>query len=132
MFGRFSRGKPSGVEKVEPSLANGDAGTGDNRHLSPQQIDASVDGIQFVNSLSDIEEINYREADEFIATKVDIHRFLLDKINLSMIERIDKKELADQIRNFVKDYIREKSYPLNAPEIDNSEPQGPHQNPTAN
>ena len=59
-----------------------------------------------------------RHAEDFLAMKVDLHRHLLDEINLGAIERISVAELADQIRPAVKDFIAGRSYALNAREID--------------
>src|SRR5688572_11700401 len=61
---------------------------------------------------------DHRQADHFIAIKVDLHRHLLDEINLSVIERVSVQELADQIRPVVKNYITARAYALNAREID--------------
>src|SRR5688500_18961455 len=59
-----------------------------------------------------------RQHDEFLRIKVDLHRHLLDQINLSVIERISARDLAEEIRPLVKDYITARSYALNAREID--------------
>ena len=59
-----------------------------------------------------------RMADDYIALKVDLHRFLLDKINLSLIERTSSADLSAQVRAMVKEYITERSFALNSREID--------------
>jgi pilus assembly protein CpaF len=119
MLGRFSRTKSSADERFEPHINEGDGdsskpGEGTDNGISHQDEprivplgpDDAPDGG------------NFRQADEFISTKVALHRHLLDKINLSMVDRISREELADQIRDSVKDYIKEQSYLLNAREID--------------
>ncbi|MDH3580673.1 MAG: ATPase, T2SS/T4P/T4SS family [Hyphomicrobiales bacterium] len=119
MLGRFSRTKTSAegrfelpVDEVDKGLAKAGEGidNGAAQQGEPQIISSTPrDGAGVEDS---------RQADEFIATKVALHQHLLDKINLATVDRVSRDELADQIREPVKDYIKEKSYPLNAREID--------------
>src|SRR4051794_38026732 len=46
---------------------------------------------------------------DFIALRVDLHRVLIDRINLSTIDQISRADLAETIRPMVKSYVREKS-----------------------
>jgi pilus assembly protein CpaF len=55
---------------------------------------------------------------DFIAMRVDLHRVLIDRINLSTIDQISRTELAETIRPMVKSYVREKSIAINTREID--------------
>src|SRR5262249_25446302 len=55
---------------------------------------------------------------DFIALRVDLHRVLIDRINLSNIDQISRVELAETIRPMVKSYVRDKNIAVNAREID--------------
>jgi pilus assembly protein CpaF len=59
-----------------------------------------------------------RRADDLLALKVDLHRHLLNEINLSAVERLSAAALADEIRPLVKDFVTARNYALNAREID--------------
>src|SRR4051812_41549986 len=54
---------------------------------------------------------------DFIAMRVDLHRLLIDRINLTTIDQISRTELAETIRPMVKSYVREQSIAINAREI---------------
>lgn len=54
---------------------------------------------------------------DMVAERVNLHRFLLDRINLGMLDTLDNEEIATEIRPLVKDYIRRHNFPLNAKEI---------------
>ncbi len=56
--------------------------------------------------------------DRYIAIKVSLHQFLLNAINLALIEQLSREDLTTQIRDIVKNFIREQSFPLNARELD--------------
>jgi pilus assembly protein CpaF len=55
---------------------------------------------------------------DFIAMRVDLHRVLIDRINLSNIDQISRAELAETIRPMVKSYVRDQNIAINAREID--------------
>jgi len=59
-----------------------------------------------------------RAAVAFVDARVRLHRYLIDKINLSVLEQLDRDALAERIRPMVRDYIRDTNFPLNAREID--------------
>ena len=52
-----------------------------------------------------------------VSERVNLHRYLLDRINLGMLDTLDNEEIATEIRPLVKDYIRRNNFPLNAKEI---------------
>ncbi|WP_425536830.1 CpaF family protein [Ensifer adhaerens] len=54
---------------------------------------------------------------DMVAERVNLHRYLLDRINLGILDTMDDEEIATEIRPLVKDYIRRNSFPLNAKEI---------------
>lgn len=55
---------------------------------------------------------------DMVAERVNLHRYLLDKINLSVLDSVEGTQLHDELRPLVRDYIRSNNYPLNAKEID--------------
>lgn len=54
---------------------------------------------------------------DMVAERVNLHRYLLDRINLGILDTMDDEEIATEIRPLVKDYIRRNNFPLNAKEI---------------
>ena len=59
-----------------------------------------------------------RESDAYISLKVDLHRHLIDRFNLSALEQLSADQLREEIRPLVRDYVRDQNFPLNATEID--------------
>ncbi|MFL5009731.1 CpaF family protein [Rhizobium laguerreae] len=54
---------------------------------------------------------------DMVSERVNLHRYLLDRINLGILDTLDNEEIATEIRPLVKDYIRTNNFPLNAKEI---------------
>jgi pilus assembly protein CpaF len=54
---------------------------------------------------------------DMVSERVNLHRHLLDHINLGILDTLDTEEIAAEIRPLVKDYIRRNNSPLNAREI---------------
>ena len=54
----------------------------------------------------------------FLDAKIELHRRLIDELNLSAIEKIPKKELRSQLHGFVADYVRSEHIALNAQELE--------------
>ena len=59
-----------------------------------------------------------QESEDFLKLKVELHRHLIERFNLTAIEALDARQLQDQIRPIVRDYVREHTLPFNATEID--------------
>lgn len=55
---------------------------------------------------------------DFVEERVNLHRYLLDKINLGILDTFERDELHDEIRPMVRDYVRENNFPLNAKELE--------------
>ncbi|MGC9370872.1 MAG: CpaF family protein [Paracoccaceae bacterium] len=55
---------------------------------------------------------------DFVSERVSLHRYLLDKINLGVLDTIEEKELHDELRPLVRDYVKMNNFPLNAKELD--------------
>ncbi|RWK01289.1 CpaF family protein [Mesorhizobium sp.] len=57
-------------------------------------------------------------ADDFLSLKVDLHRHLIDRFNLTALENASKDEILDEIRPVVREFVRGRNVPLNARELD--------------
>ena len=55
---------------------------------------------------------------DFVNERVDLHRYLLDKINLGVLDSMDEDEIHAELRPLVRDYTKERNFPLNAKELD--------------
>ncbi|MBT8458311.1 MAG: Flp pilus assembly complex ATPase component TadA, partial [Boseongicola sp.] len=58
------------------------------------------------------------EPPDFIDERVALHRFLLDKINLSVIDTMEESEIHDELRPLVRDYAKANNFPLSSTELD--------------
>ncbi len=54
---------------------------------------------------------------DMVAERVNLHRYLLDRINLGILDTLDNEEIATEIRPLVREYIRNNNFPLNTKEI---------------
>ncbi|WP_430699607.1 CpaF family protein [Mesorhizobium captivum] len=57
-------------------------------------------------------------ADDFLTLKVELHRHLIDRFNLTALENASKDEILDEIRPIVREFVRGQNVPLNARELD--------------
>lgn len=55
---------------------------------------------------------------DFVAERVNLHRFLLDKINLAMLDTMEQDELHAELRPLVRDYARQNKLAVSAGELD--------------
>ena len=58
------------------------------------------------------------ESMDFVNERVEMHRFLLDKINLSILDTMEKSEIHDELRPLVRAYTKDNNFPLNANELE--------------
>ncbi len=82
--------------------------------------DLAVDGAQVAPQASSGPVATEQETSlgrDMVAERVNLHRYLLDRINLGILDMLDNEEIAAEIRPLVKDYIRQNNFPLNAKEI---------------
>jgi pilus assembly protein CpaF len=59
-----------------------------------------------------------RVSDAFLNMKIDLHRHLIERFNLSVLDRANKTEIGNEILPIVRDFVRTSNFPLNAREID--------------
>ncbi|MDX8463439.1 CpaF family protein [Mesorhizobium humile] len=55
---------------------------------------------------------------DFLTLKVELHRHLIDRFNLSALETASKEEILNEIRPIVREFVRSRNVPLNARELD--------------
>ncbi|MBW6417797.1 CpaF family protein [Celeribacter sp. PS-C1] len=58
------------------------------------------------------------ELRDFVNERVELHRFLIDKINLSILDTMEEDELHDELRPLVRDYAKANSFPLSGSELE--------------
>ncbi|TPN28189.1 CpaF family protein [Mesorhizobium sp. B2-3-3] len=68
-------------------------------------------------ALSPVADIESHGAD-FLTIKVELHRHLIDRFNLSALETASKDEILNEIRPIVREFVRHRNVPLNARELD--------------
>ncbi|RWO02902.1 CpaF family protein [Mesorhizobium sp.] len=56
--------------------------------------------------------------DDFLSLKVELHRHLIDRFNLTALESASKDEILNEIRPIVREFVRARNVPLNARELD--------------
>lgn len=57
-------------------------------------------------------------SDDFLSLKVDLHRHLIDRFNLTALESASKDEILNEIRPIVREFVRSRNVPLNSRELD--------------
>ncbi|MCA0946928.1 CpaF family protein [Salipiger pacificus] len=58
------------------------------------------------------------EPPDFVNERVTLHRFLIDKINLSILDTMEEDEIHEELRPLVRSYAKEHNFPLSASELD--------------
>ncbi|MEM8973082.1 MAG: CpaF family protein [Pseudomonadota bacterium] len=54
---------------------------------------------------------------EFVDAKIRVHYRLIDELNLSQIEKMDRAELRNEVHGFVADHVATERLPLNSQEL---------------
>ncbi|MER8464075.1 CpaF family protein [Mesorhizobium sp. M1396] len=85
---------------------------------SEQQAVAKVEPLAVLSvapaPVADIES----RGDDFLTLKVELHRHLIDRFNLTALENASKDEILNEIRPIVREFVRGRNVPLNARELD--------------
>ncbi|TIU70140.1 MAG: CpaF family protein, partial [Mesorhizobium sp.] len=55
---------------------------------------------------------------DFLTLKVELHRHLIDRFNLTALENSSKDEILTEIRPIVREFVRGRNVPLNSRELD--------------
>lgn len=62
--------------------------------------------------------LNDHAAPDFVEERVTLHRYLIDKINLSILDTMDEEEIHEELRPLVRAYAKDHNFPLSAGELD--------------
>ncbi len=55
---------------------------------------------------------------DFVEERVALHRYLLDKINLSILDTMEQDEIHDELKPLVRAYAKDHNLPLSSKELD--------------
>jgi len=83
--------------------------------------DGAQDGAALVNGTATVKapaQVETVEPPDFVNERVLLHRFLLDKINLSILDTMEEAEIHDELRPLVRDYAKSNNFPLNSSELE--------------
>ncbi|WFP62782.1 CpaF family protein [Mesorhizobium sp. WSM4904] len=86
---------------------------GQGEQRAPQQAPLIANGAAVVQPVQ-AEPVS----DDFLSLKVDLHRHLIDRFNLTALENASKDEILNEIRPIVREFVRGRNTPLNARELD--------------
>ncbi|UCI25782.1 CpaF family protein [Mesorhizobium sp. B2-8-5] len=95
MLGRFIKGP--GEQRAPQAVSTVSA---ENGSAPPMTADAEPQGL------------------DFLTLKVELHRHLIDRFNLTALESASKDEILNEIRPIVREFVRGRNVPLNARELD--------------
>ena len=111
ILGRFFRPANSGAA----------AGGGDDSLVAEldaaAQADAVGNGAAFAGTQKP-EDPQQKTKREMVAQRVALHRYLLDRINLGVLDTLPREELVDEVRPLVREYVRDNNFPLSSKELD--------------
>jgi pilus assembly protein CpaF len=55
---------------------------------------------------------------EDITIRVELHKYLLDRINLGLLDTMERSELHDELKPLVREFIKLRNFPLNSRELE--------------
>ena len=55
---------------------------------------------------------------DFVDEQVNLHRYLLDKINLTILDTMEDDELHEELRPLVRAYVKDNNFPVASTELD--------------
>jgi pilus assembly protein CpaF len=73
---------------------------------------------KFEKPASIAKTLNDHGAPDFVDERVTLHRYLIDKINLSILDTMEEDEIHDELRPLVRAYAKEHSFPLSSTELE--------------
>ena len=80
-------------------------------------IDAGNGMFEVADAVDDVHSHDQTKQD-MVAQRVALHRFLLDRINLGILDTMTGEELVEEIKPLVREYVRDNNFPLNSKELD--------------
>lgn len=87
---------------------------GPNENKTPQPAPA----VAAMNGAASAPAAEAEPNDDFLTLKVELHRHLIDRFNLTALENASKDEILNEIRPIVREFVRGRNVPLNARELD--------------
>ncbi|TKB19966.1 MAG: CpaF family protein [Mesorhizobium sp.] len=87
-------------------------GSNEQRALQPAPAVAAMNGAASAPA------VEAEPNDDFLTLKVELHRHLIDRFNLTALENASKDEILNEIRPIVREFVRNRNVPLNARELD--------------
>ncbi|RWM34506.1 CpaF family protein [Mesorhizobium sp.] len=87
-------------------------GSNEQRALQPAPAVAASNGSASAPA------VEAEQNDDFLTLKVELHRHLIDRFNLTALENASKDEILNEIRPIVREFVRNRNVPLNARELD--------------
>ena len=97
----------------KPAPSNGDGNNRQRGTLPWERADPALKGMGGGSGLTDTANVHALQQ-----IKGRIHRRLLERLNLSNLDRLDRAQVAEAIRKVVHDLITQESLPLNFEERD--------------
>ncbi|TIV11346.1 MAG: CpaF family protein, partial [Mesorhizobium sp.] len=83
-----------------------------------QRTHQSASVVPALNGAASAPGTDVERNDDFLTLKVELHRHLIDRFNLTALENASKDEILNEIRPIVREFVRGRSVPLNARELD--------------
>ncbi|TPI26218.1 CpaF family protein [Mesorhizobium sp. B3-1-6] len=87
-------------------------GQSEQRALQPAAV------VKGLNGAATVPAAEVEQNDDFLTLKVELHRHLIDRFNLTALENASKDEILNEIRPIVREFVRARNVPLNARELD--------------
>ena len=110
LLGRFFRPNlASREQKVPHELLEGN-----DPEMGLDAEDGMFDAAEVVDEVLPLDQTKQ----DMVAQRVALHRFLLDRINLGVLDTMTGEELVEEIKPLVREYVRDHNFPLNAKELD--------------
>lgn len=90
--------------------------------VEDEKVSTPVDATTVLSPTEARKSDTLKSADEglpdFVSERVNLHHYLLDRINLAVLDAMDEQELYDELRPLVREYAKLNDFPLSAKEMD--------------
>ena len=92
-----------------------------NINLTPRRENVTEKPVSFIQSKAStrpMSPLRSQDGPDLVTQRVNLHRYLLDKINLAALEAAEDHEVQVMLRPLIRDYIKSSNFPLNTKELD--------------
>ncbi|MDU8928271.1 CpaF family protein [Alisedimentitalea sp. MJ-SS2] len=83
---------------------------------TPLVLEPIVEAVQ--EEEKEASNLSDHSAPDFVNERVTLHRYLIDKINLSILDTMEEDEIHDELRPLVRSYAKEQNFPLSSSELE--------------